>query len=202
MNSIERKLQFSLSLSILLLMLVLGWLLFMIVQQLTDSFISSRLKHDAESILSSLTIDTDGRLQIKSTQDSGIYNQPFSGHYFIVLDNDKLVLHSRSLWDSSIDIKPLNAGEEQQWHIDGPANQSLLVWSGGYNKQNKHITIAIAEDLSPLRQQLFFYSSAFAGITVVFLGVLRLLSGEKASALPMMRCLVSFYESTSETYRL
>lgn len=172
MNSIERKLQFSLSLSILLLMLVLGWLLFVIVQQLTDSFISSRLKHDAESILSSLTIDTDGKIQIKSTQDSGIYHQPFSGHYYIVLTSNQPALHSRSLWDSTIDIKPLNAGEEQQWHIEGPANQTLLVWSGGYSKQNNNITIAMAEDLSPLRQQLFFYSSAFAGITVVFLGVL------------------------------
>lgn len=172
MNSIERKLQFSLSLSILLLMLLLGWLLFVIVQQLTDSFISSRLQHDAESILSSLIIEDDNKAQIKTTFDSGIYNQPLSGHYFIVLINDLPALHSRSLWDSSIDIKPLSAGEEHQWHIGGPANQALLVWSGGYNKQDKNITIAIAEDLSPLRQQLLFYSSGFVGITVVFLGIL------------------------------
>lgn len=172
MNSIERKLQFSLSLSILLLMLLLGWLLLVIVQQLTDRFISSRLQHDAESILSSLIID-DG-IHLKNTHDSGIYNQPYSGHYFIVLTNDQPALHSRSLWDSSIDITSLSAGEERQWYTDGPANQSLLVWSGGYIKQDKNITIAIAEDISPLRQQLLFYSSVFAGITVIFLGALLL----------------------------
>lgn len=108
MNSIARKLQFSLSLSILLLMLLLGWLLFVIVQQLTDSFISTRLQHDAESILSSLVIDNEGKIVIKTTQDSGIYNHPFSGHYYLVFTQDQPVLHSRSLWDSTIDIEFLN----------------------------------------------------------------------------------------------
>lgn len=173
MNSIERKLQFSLSLSILLLMLLLGWLLFVIVQQLADGFIGSRLQHDAESILSSLVIDEHGEIQVKTSHDSGIYNQPLSGHYFIILtNNNNAVLYSRSLWDSSMDIQPLNAGETQQRHSDGPANQTLLVWSGGYLKQNQHITIAVAEDLSPLRQQLRYYSALFAGITLLFLGVL------------------------------
>lgn len=172
MNSIERKLQFSLSLSILLLMLVLGWLLFVIVQQLTISFISSRLQHDAEAILTTLTIDEAGNVHIKSPLDGGIYNQPLSGHYFVILSNNNSVLTSRSLWDSSIDIKAVTAGEHQQWQIDGPANQTLLVWSGGYIKQDKHITIAVAEDLSPLRQQLLIYSSIFVGITALFLGVL------------------------------
>lgn len=174
MNSIERKLQFSLSLSILFLMLILGWLLFMIVQQLTDDFIGSRLQHDAESLLSSLTIDEQGAVQINTLHDSGIYNQPLSGHYYIVLINNNSVLYSRSLWDTSIDIQPLNAGETQLWHSGGPANQALLVWSGGYIKQDKHFTIAVAEDLSPLQRQLRYYSALFAGITLLFLGVLLL----------------------------
>ncbi len=172
MNSIERKLQFSLSLSILLLMLVLGWLLFITVQQLTDRFISSRLQHDAESILASLTIDNKGKLLIKHTQDSGIYYQPYSGHYYIIVTKDQAPLRSRSLWDSSLEIKQINPGEQQQWHIHGPSNQALLIWSGGYSKFDKNITIAMAEDLTPLRQQLFFYSSIFIGISILFLGIL------------------------------
>ncbi|HEX5635472.1 MAG TPA: sensor histidine kinase, partial [Gammaproteobacteria bacterium] len=60
----------------------------------------------------------------------------------------------------------------QLWHDDGPANQALLVWSGGYIKQDRHITIAVAEDLSPLQRQLRYYSALFAGITLLFLGVL------------------------------
>jgi signal transduction histidine kinase len=171
MPSIQRKLQFSLTLSIAILMLLLGWLLFVMVQQVSDSYVKTRLQHDAEALLATVQVNADGSLALIN-QQTGIYDQPFSGHYFVLFTPGQKLLTSRSLWDASLAFEALAAGSTRSWYAAGPAHQQLLLWAGGYSKQDKALTIVVAEDVSPLHQQFLYYSALLAGLAIIFLGVL------------------------------
>ena len=169
MNSLERRLQIGLSISLVGLMLLLGWLLYSTTRQMTDSFVISRLEHDGESLLAAIQFDDNGNPVLNESRIGGIYHQPLSGHYYAVVAPASDPLFSRSLWDAQLAVATLSPGNKHHWKVAGPANQSLLVWAGGYLKQGKAITVAVAEDLSPLHQQLKNYGLLFG---VLVLGVI------------------------------
>jgi signal transduction histidine kinase len=174
-NSLERRLHLGLAISLIALMGLMGWLLITLAQQLTVTFISSRLEHDAESLLSTLQFDGSGQPLLNETKLPGIYSQPLSGHYYLIITQDTPPLRSRSLWDASITAASLPPGETHHWRTNGPSDQTLLVWAGGYFKQGQLLTLVVAEDLSPLRQRLLYYSGLFTGLTLIFLLVLLLI---------------------------
>lgn len=175
MNSLERRLHLGLAISLIALMGLMGWLLITLAQQLTETFIISRLKHDGESLLAALQFDSSGHPLLNESGLPGIYSQPLSGHYYLIITKQSPSLRSRSLWDATISASSLPPGNTHSWRTDGPSGQTLLVWAGGYLKQGQLLTVVVAEDLSPLRQHLLLYSGLFAGLTLLFLLVLLLI---------------------------
>ena len=168
MNSLQRRLQISLTLSLVCFMALLWWAGSLAVQDLGEELIASRLEHDAEALLAA--IDPTNRAELK--QINPIYNQPFSGHYYAISRADGSRLFSRSLWDQQLDTPALQPGEIKQWHTIGPDGQQLLVWSRHYQKQGQAITLAVAEDLTPLQNQLGLFQWVFAALAFVVLLVL------------------------------
>jgi signal transduction histidine kinase len=151
MNSLERRLQMGLALSLVLLFAALWLAGNQSIRALTEDFVISRLEHDAESLLMALAMES-GELQIRKQRITQIYHQPLSGHYYMIrLDNGKAIT-SRSLWDQSLPIRPLMLGETSESHVIGPAGQQLLVWAKGFEKLGQQITVAVAEDLSSIQQ--------------------------------------------------
>jgi signal transduction histidine kinase len=171
LNSLRQQLQTGLAASVILLMLLLWWLVGGAIEKFGEEFVQSRLGHDADSLLSALQVDKSGALQLPPGRMTTIYKQPFSGHYFMVLSADK-TLYSRSLWDESLEVSALPKGEVRQWTAPGPSGQRLLVWSGGFQKQGQHFTIAVAEDLTPLLESLVRFNWYFAALSFVVLTVL------------------------------
>ncbi len=173
MNSLERRLQAGLTLSLILLMGVLWAVGNRSIRGLTDDFVTSRLEHDADSLLVALVMES-GELRIRWQRITQIYNQPLSGHYYVIrLGQDKIIT-SRSLWDQSLQIPMLALGEVRRFHITGPAGQQLLVWSKGYQKLGQHITVAVAEDLSSIKHERdefmrYFALLALAGLMLLIL---------------------------------
>ncbi|MEN8166937.1 MAG: sensor histidine kinase [Pseudomonadota bacterium] len=171
MNSLERRLQLGISLSLVLLIGLLWAAGNHSIRKLTEDFVTSRLEHDAESLLAALVLDSD-RADVHLRRIHQIYTQPLSGHYYAILLDNGVELFSRSLWDQSMIIPKLAPGESTRMRITGPSGQQLLLWAKGYHKQNHRISIAVAEDLSSIQEQRDQFMRTFALLAVSGLVIL------------------------------
>lgn len=167
-----RSLKFSLSLGLFVSLVLAFIVLWILVSQasrfLAEEYITTRLKHDSESLLAALNIDTSGAVNIDNTRIDSIYMRPFSGHYFKIINHDTS-LRSRSLWDQDIDIQPILVGKHQRHYIEGPQQRPLLIIINAYNKSGQSFTIATAEDMSQIEAQLIRLQIYFIFAVVIFL---------------------------------
>ncbi|KHF24980.1 sensor histidine kinase [Solemya velum gill symbiont] len=170
MKSLERQLHFWLALSLIILMAIIWMTGNLAIRNLTENFAASRLQHDGESLIAALDFSRGSDARLRWRRLNQVYNQPYSGHYYIILiENNAAPLYSRSLWDSTLEIPTLSIGESRRLHLNGPSNQKLLVWVKGFRKQNVNFTLAIAEDLTAISEQqnhfqMYFAILALAGL--------------------------------------
>lgn len=145
-GSLEQSLQWTLGLLVLAALLSITLAGVWILRQAAEQFAAARLAHDAEALIAGLVPDSTeiGRPL------PPVYQQPFSGHYFLVRFDDGRTLRSRSLWDHRLEIQPLAPGQTALGVQSGPSEQSLLLWSAGYEKGGRTFTVAVAEDIDPL----------------------------------------------------
>ncbi|MDH5712269.1 MAG: ATP-binding protein [Gammaproteobacteria bacterium] len=169
MNSLTHRLHIGLGLSLMLLMGLIGWLIYDQNQRLVDDLVVSRLQHDGEGLLAALQFDIDGKATLREGSVSAIYRQPLSGHYFLLITENAEVLRSRSLWDVELGSEKIAPGKQRIRRITGPAEQPLLLWTGGYRKADQNITIMVAEDLSQLQQRLLDNALLLLALTIIFL---------------------------------
>ena len=170
MNSLEHRLHAGLALSLIGLMILLGWAQILVMQQLTESVVTARAEHDSQSLLASLQFDAAGKPSLAQARLGAVYSQPYSGHYYqIVIADQDQPLRSRSLWDASLEFDLPSVGKIDTLNSHGPDNQALLIHVASYQKQERQVTIAIAEDITPIYQQEHFYSLVFIGLAIVAL---------------------------------
>ncbi|MCO6412797.1 MAG: sensor histidine kinase [Thiogranum sp.] len=120
------------------------------VRALMEQQVASRLAHDGETLLGGLDISADGSITLDTRRVQGIYQQPFSGHYFII-DVEGEIIRSRSLWDVTLQVPEVETGETRLTYIDGPEQQPLLLWTSAFRKQDHRVRLAVAEDLVVMR---------------------------------------------------
>jgi signal transduction histidine kinase len=149
-SSLERSLQWTLGLLVLLVLLSITAAAAWIAREAAQQFVASRLAHDADAIVAALAVDT---LQIERAMPP-VFRQPFSGHYFTVRFDGGGLLRSRSLWDEELAVDPLPPGETRLDLRRGPEHQRLLVLQAGYEKRDSTFTVAVAEDINPLLRAL------------------------------------------------
>ncbi len=170
MRSIQAKLSTGLLLSLIVAFSALWLLVSVSVQFMAKEYIASRLEHDAEMLLNAINFN-DGVLTLDETRVDLIYNQPFSGHYYVVESGVQSV-HSRSLWDYRLNVSPVDTGQQVHLLQQGPDQQSLLTMSLGYKKHNNSLTISIAEDLGPINKNIDQFKYWFSAMAI---GMLLLL---------------------------
>jgi signal transduction histidine kinase len=195
MNSIARRLHVGLALSLLILILALGILLHLVLAEFGRQFSASRLDHDAETLLATLTFQADGSARVQGL--GPVYQRPFSGHYYTILMDDIPILRSRSLWDSHLPSVPLAHGHSEVIETAGPNGQNLLLWRGGFRKQGRDLTVIVAEDLSPLADSLAGFRRYYA-----LLGVLALIFMLVLQHLVVRRSLQSLERVRADIRRL
>jgi signal transduction histidine kinase len=176
MNSLQRRLQWGLALSLILLMAAMWVVGNRSVRALTEEFIASRLEHDAESVLAALVLGTDSEA-FRPGRLAEVYRRPLSGHYYLILFPDGRQLVSRSLWDHALSLPQLSPGESLRMRLEGPAGQELLVLVQGLRKQGRELTLAVAEDLTPMREQRDQFKRNFALLAIGGLALLLLVQG-------------------------
>ncbi len=156
MNSLQARLQLGLLLSLLLLalMLILGGSA--AVRQIAEAHVAARLEHDADALLGALQPATaeGGGMGMSGQRVTPVYLQPFSGHYYLVRRPEGQPLRSRSLWDHELVVPAMVPGATDLWRADGPQDQALLVRAAGYRKRGQNLTLAVAEDISPIERQI------------------------------------------------
>jgi signal transduction histidine kinase len=150
MNSLRSRLGAGLVASLVVMIALLWFMVGASVKVLLEQQMASRLAHDGEALLGGMQIEDDGRVRLQERRIPGIYQQPYSGHYFQI-DAGGEPARSRSLWDVMLPVPDVQAGETRIGYITGPRAQPLLLWASGYLKQGRVVRIAVAEDLLALR---------------------------------------------------
>jgi signal transduction histidine kinase len=171
MNSLKFRLSAGLFVSLVLAFIVLWLLISQVNRLLAEEYITTRLEHDSETLLAALKVDNMGNINLDDSLVDPIYMRPFSGHYFKII-NQNATFRSRSLWDHNFDIQTLPVGGQIRSYVEGPQKQPLLTLVKTFNKSDQIFTIAIAEDLSPVKRQLAQLQVYFIITAVVFMLVL------------------------------
>ncbi|MCA1804359.1 MAG: hypothetical protein LC646_03200 [Xanthomonadaceae bacterium] len=174
MKSIQTRLNLGLGLYLVITFLVIGLAGSHGMRLLVEQWLITRLEHDAETLLISLSVDAQGQVALNPVFQDPIYHRPYSGHYYLV-EGGGAQFRSRSLWDAEIEAPPLTPGQVETLRMTGPQQQLLLVRVAGYEKSGMVFSITVAEDLSPLRdsvrryQGFFLLFSALALISLLLL---------------------------------
>ncbi|NEV60817.1 ATP-binding protein [Thiorhodococcus minor] len=174
MKSLEGRLHLGLGISLVLLIGAAWWLGHQALHHTADAFVISRLEHDAEGLVGALSVAPDGSPAMGAGRMTPVYDQPYSGHYFVISVAAGGRIRSRSLWDEDLAPPRLAAGETTTWRVPGPAGQRLLAWAGGYRIDDRDLVVAVAEDVSPLSGELRGFERLFAIMAVAGLALILL----------------------------
>ncbi len=172
MKSLQSRLHWGLAGSLVVLMLFMGWLIHTGMAQVSREMMASRLEHDAQALLASVQLSAQGQPALETARLGNIYNQAFSGHYYlVVLDGAKL--RSRSLWDWTLELPETAGADVVITKVPGPDGQVLLQWTKQFERFGLPVTIAVAEDITPLQTALRRFNLYFAlGVMAVLAAVL------------------------------
>ena len=151
------------------------WLMMSVaVQRINTDYITSRLRHDAETLFAALQFSHEKNTppQLLLTRISPMYERPWSGHYYRIEVGDT-VFRSRSLWDRELAVSP--SDNESVHTLQGPKNEPLLVLTRHFYKQEQIITILVAEETSLSTQMVRRTQFWYALLAVLAVGVLLVL---------------------------
>ena len=110
MRSLQARLGVGLVLTVLVLLAAQWVVVNLSLRTLTEQYFASRLTHDVEALLAGMTFDADGHPIVAVDRGDPIFHRPFSGHYYQIM-SDGDVVRSRSLWDQSLTVTPIAAGQ-------------------------------------------------------------------------------------------
>ena len=144
------------------------------MRQLSEAGMVRNMEHDADNLLAGVSFDTAGRLRLDDTRVEQVFRAPFSGSYFRV-DSGAVVQRSRSLWDQDLVLIRPAPGDVTRQRLRGPLGQPLLAITRTFTVQGRPVTIAVAEDLTPLERQLAQFRNRYALLTGALLAALLLL---------------------------
>ncbi|ALP54049.1 hypothetical protein Tel_13415 [Candidatus Tenderia electrophaga] len=171
MKSLLARLGLGLGLGLVAVFVLQWWVVNTAVRTLTQDYVVSRLEHDADSLLARIAFTSDGRVHFDTQRDEAIYHMPFSGHYYLVQSGTQQ-LRSRSLWDEDF---PVYAARGEPQYVSGPNDQWLLLIVREFSKQGHPLRIVVAENMTPLLQQLHDFGQRYALVSVVLMVLVMLL---------------------------
>lgn len=167
--SLRQRLNRGLAL-ILCVIFVMHWMAAdWVIRTVAEKQMTTRLTHDGDSLLDTLTNDDHGQLGFDSFHIGSVYNQAYSGHYFVV-QIDKDVHYSASLQNQPLVLSTVTPGQTLLYHhTDGPKQQPLLVLGRGFEIAGHQVSISVAEDLSDIDHDINSIRLAYLGLTLFVL---------------------------------
>lgn len=179
--SLQKKLASSLLIRLISAFIILWILVNSSVSYLTYDYVYTRLSHDTDTLLATI-IKKNNLFDDNISSVGSVYQQPFSGHYFEVIQENQR-FRSRSLWDQNL-IYPSNFfGLENRFKGIGPMQQPLLLLASKFIHEEKIVTIIVAEDISSVKKAMSSFNKKFTlavaviMIIVIFLQIKSLRKG-------------------------
>jgi signal transduction histidine kinase len=167
--SLRQRLNRGLAL-ILCIIFVMHWVAAdWVIRAVAEKQMATRLTHDSDSLQDTLTRDGHDQLRFDSFHIGSVYNQAFSGHYFVMqVDND--VYYSASLQNQPLALEPVTPGQTHLYHyVDGPKHQPLLVLGRGFEILGHQVSISVAEDLTDIDYDITSIRIGYFGLTLLVL---------------------------------
>ncbi|PSS51556.1 sensor histidine kinase [Pseudomonas sp. BBP2017] len=149
MKSIQARLSLGLIAVLVLVGLALAQLSLWLFEVGLQRYLETGLRKESENLLVALVRGQSG-LELDERRLSSAYQRPFSGYYFRI-DFDGGSWRSRSLWDLDMPA-PASSGLHTDLQL-GPENQQLLVLRSDYRRFGQPISISVAQDYTPVRDQ-------------------------------------------------
>jgi len=182
MKSLERQLQTSLAIVLILILFGLVLIANLSTRSLMQEFVTSHLEQEASRLLDAFDIRSNNTAKIRWRRLDPNYNTPHSGVYYALSfqgaqaeaeKTDTTVIRSPSLEGLSIPL--INSIKPTVLHdAIGPEGQHLIIWSKSFTKNGETIVISIAEDMSLLMENRRQFSLLF--LTIGVLGFLLILA--------------------------
>ncbi len=171
MKSLLGRLGFGITLGLLFLFLFQWWVVNDAMHHMTEEYVLSNLQYEGDNLLGALRPnETSGEQELNPERINGVFQMPFSGHYYLV-KVDGLTFSSRSLWDDELHLPDRF---DVPVYSPGPQGQNLLVLSQRFHKQGHDIVITVAEDMSPMTDDLREFQFHYTIIILVVLVVVIL----------------------------
>lgn len=174
MKSLKATLGFGLIISLVAIVLLQWWLVSVTFREITENYVVSRLQQEVDMLLGGLVFNNAGKAELRLDQETHFDNRPLSGHYYHIRIGEQ-ILRSPTLWDQELPIAEVTVGERRQYRQPGPLDQQLLILAQGFRKQGHEITIAVAEDISAIEQQIAAFQRNYFLLSAALLALLLLL---------------------------
>lgn len=180
-GSLKLRLLAAASLSILAALLLIGALLLWVFERHVRERMVADLGHQLDQLAALAGPGTDGSLAVDGEMTDPRFDQPLGGLYWQIDHQGKPVARSRSLWDSTLDLRTGSAGSGSMRvrEIPGPGGAPLMVATRDVslrapreNEPRLAYRLAVAESLTELeagREGLL--KTLGAGLTIAFLGL-------------------------------
>ncbi|MDZ7735619.1 MAG: hypothetical protein U5P41_05595 [Gammaproteobacteria bacterium] len=174
MRSLKATLGFGLIISLTAIVLLQWWLVSVTFREITENYVVSRLQHEVDMLLGALAFDSSGVAELVLDQQTQFDGRPFSGHYYRIQIDDS-IMRSSTLWDHDLPIDPVPTGEHRQMRLPGPLDQHLLILAQGFSKQGHSVTVAVAEDISAIEEQIAAFQYRYFLMSAGLLALLLIL---------------------------
>ncbi len=171
MQSIQTRLAAGLLLPLIVLLFIQWIVIATSIRRLSEEYIIARMVHASDLLVAALDKQKNNKIDLNTSRIDPIYNQPFSGYYYVVYAGGQ-IFRSRSLWDESLPFSELQPGQSEVVRTLGPQSQLLLVLGSAYQKQDQIIKIFVAEDISTIEKdinQLLMNHSAISLVVLIIL---------------------------------
>lgn len=171
MRSIQRHLGVGLTLSLVAVFL-LQWLVASVaLRQLSEAGFTAHMEHDIENLLAGISFDATGRMQLSPDRIETVYQKIFSGSYYRIVSGEQM-LRSRSLWDRDLPAVSGATAATLTQRVTGPQSQSLLMHTRRFEWRGRPVIISIAEDLTPLDNDMREFRNRYALVSLAALALL------------------------------
>ncbi|WP_449114552.1 sensor histidine kinase [Rhizobium sp.] len=159
--------------ALILALVVAFYGLSLIFERHVERRVAAELTLHLDQLIAALAL-RDGKLALERHPADPRFSQPLSGLYWQVESGGE-VLRSRSLWDTALELPPLDPGAPVSRTIPGPQQTSLLMIEreivGGRRMANRRVLLAVAV----IRTDIEAATSAFRREMLPYLLLLALL---------------------------
>ena len=129
-RSLRFRLLAAAAVSVSLALIAAAFGLVILFEHHVERRLDQELETDLRQLIARIELDSDGRIHISSELADPRFEEPLSGWYWQIQDDEHLtLLRSRSLWDTKLDLPQdqLNLGVVHRHVLVGPVAQSLMV---------------------------------------------------------------------------